>query len=78
MFCLNFPRPAGWGLFMTRILSMYRSGWRPTLADKIASITDPQELDGMAAQMAKTGHDTSENKALIATRRAELAKEGIK
>ena len=58
-----------------KVLARYRAGWRPTLAEKIASITDPFELDGVADQLAREGKYTDDNRALVATRRAEIARE---
>lgn len=60
---------------MIDFIARYRAtGQVPTLAEKIAQITDPAELDGVAIQLTKDGRDSEENKRLVATRRAEIAK----
>lgn len=60
---------------MESLLDRYRrTGISPTLAEKIADITNPAELDGVAKQLKRDGRDSEENRRLVTMRRAEIAK----
>jgi len=51
-----------------------RAGFRPTLADKIASVESIEELTGFYNQMRLDGRLDEQATGLIATRKAELKK----
>ena len=47
---------------------------QPTLAEKIARITDPAELPGFQEQLEIDGRLDTQTQQMIALRRAELSK----
>jgi len=56
-------------------ISDLRAGYRPTIADKIASVDCIDELTGFYNQMRIDGRLDEETRRLIATRKAQIQKE---